>query len=78
MSISPRPVTGDCDLAEPAAPAVADKAQCLEHILRAFLDIADRDDIHQAAERLELVRQWIDGERERAAADPIFSHVRLV
>jgi hypothetical protein len=78
MSISPRPMTDDCGFARTAAPAAADRAQCLEQLLRAFFDIADRDDIHQAAERLELVRQWIDAERERAAADPIFSHVRLV
>jgi hypothetical protein len=78
MSISPRQIAGECEVAETTAPAATDKAQCLEQLLRAFLDIADRDDIHQAAERLELVRQWIDAERERAAADPIFSHVRLV
>jgi hypothetical protein len=60
------------------APTASNKEECLEQILRAFFDIADRDDIHQAAERLRLVRQWIDGEVERAAADPIFAGFRLV
>jgi hypothetical protein len=75
----PEPVTDDCDPAEAAMPtAAADKAQCLEQILRAFCDIADRDDIHQAAERLRSVQKWIDNEAERAAADPIFAGFRLV
>jgi hypothetical protein len=45
---------------------------CLEQLLLAFDDIADRDDIHQAAQRLALVQAWIRDEAERAAADPIF------
>jgi hypothetical protein len=54
------------------------RIDCLEQILRAFHDIADRDDIHQAAERLALVREWIRNEAERAAVDPIFVDLRLV
>lgn len=48
------------------------RIDCLEQLLLAFHDIVDRDDIHQAAQRLELVQQWIRDEAERAAADPIF------
>ena len=54
------------------------RTECLEQILRAFADIVDRDDIHQAAERLEFVQQWIKSEAERTAADPIFADLRLV
>lgn len=50
-----------------------DRDDCLEQLLLAFRDIADRDDIHQAAERLAAVQQWIHDEAERAAADPIFA-----
>jgi hypothetical protein len=71
----PDPIADSC---KPAAVAATDKAECLEQILRAFFDIADHDDIHQAAERLKLVTQWIDSERQRAAADPIFARLRLV
>jgi hypothetical protein len=69
----------DCD-GRAAAPAVNgpavngfDKPQCLEQLLQAFLDIADRDDIHQAAARLLLIQQWIRDEAVHAAADPIFA-----
>jgi hypothetical protein len=54
------------------------RIECLEEILRAFHDIADRDDIHQASDRLALVREWIRRESDRAAADPIFVDLRLV
>jgi hypothetical protein len=54
------------------------RAECLEQLLLAFRDIADRDDIHQAAARLVLVQQWIRDEGERAAADPIFAEWRPV
>jgi hypothetical protein len=67
---------------EPALPLLclpnSTRLECLEQILHAFGDIADRDDIHQAAERLEFVQQWIKLEAERAAADPIFVALRLV
>lgn len=49
------------------------RAACLEQLLLAFRDIADYDDIHQAAQRLELVQQWIRDEAARAASDPIFA-----
>ena len=66
-----------CRAGLPANPAVSGRADCLEQLLEAFADIADRDDIHQAAERLALVQDWISREAERAAADPIFAALRL-
>ena len=57
---------------------VRTREECLEQILRAFRDIADRDDIHEAALRLTLVPNWIENEAARAAADPIFLDLRLV
>lgn len=55
----------------------AARAECLEQLLEAFVDIADRDDIHRAAERLALVQAWIEREAAAAAADPIFAAFRL-
>lgn len=54
---------------------IVDREECLELLLEAFSDIAERDDIHQAAIRLAIVQQWIRDEAARAAADPIFSQV---
>lgn len=60
--------------ASPAPPGpVRTRAACLEQLLAAFTDIADRDDIHQAAERLARVQEWIRREAEAAAADPLFA-----
>lgn len=59
-------------------PPIASRIDCLERILRAFGDIADRDDIHQAALRLASVQDWIRREADAAAADPIFRGLRLV
>jgi hypothetical protein len=56
---------------------IVEEAECLEQILEAFRDIADRDDIHQAAARLERVQAWIRRATELAAADPIFAGLRL-
>ena len=56
---------------------VTSEAECLEQILEAFCDIADRDDIHQAAARLTRVQEWIRRAAELAAADPIFAGLRL-
>jgi hypothetical protein len=56
---------------------VNSEAECLEEILEAFRDIADRDDIHQAASRLTRVQEWIRRVADLAAADPIFSGLRL-
>src|SRR5258708_27151970 len=53
-----------------SAPA-AGRVECIDQLLDAIADI-DRDDIHQAAERLALVQDWVTRETERAAADPIF------
>jgi hypothetical protein len=53
------------------------RVDCLEQLLQAFYDIADRDDIHQAALRLALVQEWIRGEADGAAADPIFAGLSL-
>jgi len=58
--------------------ALATTAACLEQLLEAYRDIADLDDIHQAAQRLALVQEWIRSEAERTAADPIFLDLRLV
>jgi hypothetical protein len=55
-----------------AAPACS-RAKCLDLLSLAFDDLADRDDIHQAAQRLRLVLGWIECEAERAAGDAIFS-----
>ena len=49
------------------------REDCLEQLLQAFQDLADRDDIHQAASRLKLVQQWIRDEAQTAEADPIFA-----
>jgi len=69
----------ECDEIEPIASGtlVADRIECLVQVLAAFFDIADRDDIHQAAERLALVQEWIKRETVLAAADPIFAPLRL-
>jgi hypothetical protein len=61
----------------PASASVIARSECLEQLLEAFIDIADRDDIHQAAERLARVQEWIIREAEQAAADPIFAALRL-
>jgi hypothetical protein len=59
--------------ADPTSHCYLVRADCLEQLLLAFRDIADHDDIHQAAGRLALVQEWIRGEAERAARDPIFA-----
>ena len=77
---SARPIQDDDLLARIAAPpaaGIADRAECLEQLLEAFRDIADRDDIHQAADRLAQVQDWIRREAARAADDPIFTRLRL-
>src|ERR1700722_8859224 len=49
---------------------ITSSADCLEQLLEAFSDIADRDDINQAAERLALVQEWVRREAEQAAKKP--------
>jgi hypothetical protein len=66
-----------CRAKTPVSASAAARNECLEQLLEAFADIADRDDIHQAAERLARVQEWIRREADRAAADPIFDAVRL-
>jgi hypothetical protein len=61
----------------PASRAIATRIACLEQLLQAYFDIADRDDIHQAADRLHLVQEWIGREAESAAADPLFVPLSL-
>ncbi len=61
----------------PAPERITGEAECLDQLLEAFRDIADRDDIHQAAARLALVQDWIRREARRAAADPLFQGLRL-
>ena len=74
----PRPVEQDFGSAAATRKLLRTRVECLEQILRAFRDIADRDDIHQAADRLALVQEWVRNEAERAAADPVFVDLRLV
>jgi len=74
----PRPVEQDFGRGPARRKPLRTRLECLEQILRAFRDIADRDDIHQAADRLALVQAWIRNEAERAAADPVFVDLRLV
>jgi len=59
-------------LDKPSPLRISDVADCLEQLRQAFFDIADRDDIHQAAARLTRIQEWIRGEAEAAAGDPIF------
>lgn len=54
------------------------RSDCLAQLILAFRDIAEYDDIHQAAVRLALAQQWICEETERAAADPIFAELYAV
>jgi hypothetical protein len=59
-----------------AAPGEAlTRVDCLNLLLRAFCDLADRDDIHQADQRLQSVRRWIRREAKRAATDAIFAEL---
>jgi hypothetical protein len=66
-----------CRAGHATSASVLGRDECLEQLLEAFADLADRDDIHQAAERLARVQEWIRREAERAAADPIFAALRL-
>ena len=77
-SNSLRPARGDCDRPATSRKLLDTKLECLEQILGAFREIADHDDIHQAANRLASVQEWIRNEAKRAAADPIFIDLRLV
>jgi hypothetical protein len=52
--------------------AVRKRDDCVAQLLAAVHDIADFDDIHQAAERLNAIQAWIRREARAAAADPIF------
>jgi hypothetical protein len=61
----------------PTPDVITTREACLEQLLAAFVDISDRDDIHQAAARLSLVQDWIGREAALAAADPIFAPRRL-
>ena len=75
----PRPIESDlCAPDNASDPVLASRSECLEQVLQAFHDIADHDDIHQAARRLMLVQDWIRNEALQAAADPIFVDLRLV
>jgi len=73
--------TGDCRDAGAAAMlhgCLPGRAECLQQLLLAYLDIVDRDDIHQAAERLGQVQRWIRDEAARAAAEPVFAELRAI
>lgn len=67
----------ELEIVPPLPPVIATTGACLEQLAAAFDDIAERDDIHQAAARLALVQDWIIRETAAAAADPIFAPVRL-
>ena len=54
------------------------RAECLQQLLLAYLDIVDRDDIHRAAERLVQVQRWIRDEAARASSDPVFAELCAV
>lgn len=56
------------DFVVPSVENVRDRSDCLIQLLGAFHDIADFDDIHQAAERLDAVQAWIRREARAAAA----------
>ncbi|HWD58898.1 MAG TPA: hypothetical protein VG308_11495 [Stellaceae bacterium] len=66
-----------CRGENPATAAALTRGECLDALLDAFADIAERDDIHQAAERLARVQEWIRAEADAAAADPLFAALRL-
>ena len=66
-----------CRAGHPVSGPSLDREGCLDQLLEAFADIAERDDIHQAAERLAKVQEWIRQEAAAAAADPIFAARRL-
>jgi len=65
-----------CSAHMPTSASTTGRDECIEQLLDAIADI-DSDDIHQAAERLARVQEWIIRETERAAADPIFGALRL-
>ena len=69
------PLVPRCGAHMPISPSTGTD-ECIEQLLNAIADI-DRDDIHQAAERLARVQDWIRGETQRAAADPIFDVLQL-
>jgi hypothetical protein len=73
-----QPAREHCGRAAVPQKLVDTRLECLEQILRAFRDIADHDDIYQAANRLASVQEWIRNEAERAAADAIFIDLRVV
>jgi hypothetical protein len=66
-----------CRANDPVSDPPLDRDECLTQLLEAFADIAERDDIHQAAERLAKVQEWIKREAAAAADDPIFAALRL-
>ena len=65
-----------CNAAMPVPAPTDGRDGCIDELLDAIADL-DRDDIHQAAERLARVQAWIIRETERAAADPVFGALRL-
>jgi hypothetical protein len=43
---------------------------CIEQLLEAFVDLADRDDIRRASERLLRVQEWIRRQAQETAEQP--------
>ncbi|HUI34122.1 MAG TPA: DUF2442 domain-containing protein [Stellaceae bacterium] len=55
-----------------ASSAISSRDDCVEQLLQALADI-DHNDIHQVAERLARVQEWITRETDRAANEPALS-----
>lgn len=55
--------------------AILSHDDCLQQLLQAIADI-DRDDIHQAAERLARVQEWIARETNSDADEPGLSNAQ--
>ena len=72
FDLEPSPIE---HIPEPAL--VVSHSDCLEQLLAAFCDIADLDDIHQAARRIALVQDWIERQTIAAAHDSILFPMRL-
>lgn len=71
--LRPRHVPAGVGCERAASGRALGRADCAAQLLAAVRDLLDRDDIHQAAFRLAMVQEWILGEAEAAATDPIFA-----
>src|SRR6185437_8538691 len=46
----------------PANATITAREECIEQLLQAFVDVAEHDDMRQAAQRLASVQEWIKTE----------------